>query len=51
MSDPCGTHNPSLLSDQHLISPYNIIQELNIKVARKSEMITINFKEALDSSF
>ena len=28
-------------SDQHLISPYNIILESNIKVRRVKEMITI----------
>ena len=39
----CNLLTPN--SDQHLISPYNIIPESNIKVMRVKEMIT---NEALD---
>ena len=39
MTKDSRTLKPSK-SDQHLISPYNIIPESNIKVRRMEEMIT-----------
>ena len=41
LNKPCNSLNPLIPeSDQHLISPYNITPESNIKVMRIKEMIT-----------